>query len=104
LSPDSIIEAIQAATTNIANGISNTAANLYAVALPTADIVNALVTLLPAYDVNLFLSGIQQAIGGNVLGGLQYALVAPIAADTGLLTFAGGIELEVLLGALQLTL
>ncbi len=101
LSPDSIIEAIQGATTNIANGISSAAANLYAVALPTADIVNALVTLLPSYDVNLLLSGIQQAIGGNVLGGLQYALVAPIAADTGLLTFAGGLELEVLLGALQ---
>jgi hypothetical protein len=104
LSPGSIIEEIQAATTNIANGISNTAANAYAVLLPTADIVNALVTLLPAYDVNLFLSGIQQAIGGNVLGGLQYALVAPIAADTALLTMAGGFELEVLLGALGLSL
>ena len=98
--PDSIIETIQGAVTNIANEISSTAANLYAVALPTADIVNAAVTVLPAYDVNLFLSGIQQAIDGNLVGGLQYALVAPLAADTGLLILAGGFEYEVLTDAL----
>ena len=61
--------------------------------------MNALVTVLPAYDVNLFLSGIQQAIAGNVLGGLQYALLAPIAANTALLTLGGGFELEVLINA-----
>ncbi len=103
-SPDSIIETIQAANTNIANEISSTAARLYGAALPTADIVNAVVTVIPAYDVNLFLSGIQQALDGNVLGGLEYALVAPFAASTGLLTLAGGIELEVLLNALGLSL
>jgi|SRR5271166_846861 len=103
-SPDSIIETIQGAVTNAANRISGTAANLYAVALPTADILNTALTVIPAYDVNLFLSGIQQAIDGNLVGGLQYALIAPIAADTGLLTFAGGIELEVLLGALGVSL
>ncbi len=96
-SPNGIIETIQGAVTNVANGISSTAANLYAAALPTADIANFLVTVLPAYDVNLFLSGIQQVIDtGNVLGGLQYALVAPFAADAGLLTLAGGFELLVL--------
>jgi hypothetical protein len=99
-SPDSIIADIQGAVTNFANGISGTAAKLYAIALPTADIANALVTVLPGYDVNLFLSGIQQALDGNVLGGLQYALVAPLAASTGLLTMAGGFELLVILGAL----
>jgi hypothetical protein len=99
-SPNGIIETIQGAVTNAANEISGTAARLYAAALPTADIVNAVVTVFPAYDVNLFLSGIQQAINGNVLGGLEYALVAPIAADTGLLTLAGGFELLVLLQAL----
>jgi len=103
-SPDSIIETIQGAVTNAANRISGTAARLYAAALPTADILNTVVTVFPAYDVNLFLSGIQQAIDGNLVGGLQYALIAPIAADTGLLTFAGGIELEVLLGALGVSL
>ncbi|MGO9384561.1 MAG: PE family protein [Mycobacterium sp.] len=100
LSPDSIIGEIQGAVTNVANGISGTAANLYAIALPTADIANVVVTVLPAYDINLFLSGIQQAIDGNVLGGLQYALVAPLAADTALLTMAGGFELLVVASAL----
>jgi PE-PPE domain/PE family len=99
-SPGGIIEEIQGAVTNVANEISSTAANLYAAALPTADIVNAVVTVIPAYDVNLFLSGIQQALDGNIVSGLQYALVAPIAADAGLLTTAGGFELLVLLEAL----
>jgi hypothetical protein len=96
-SPDSIIQTIQGAVTDFANKISGSAANLYAIALPTADIANAIVTVLPAYDINLFLSGIQQALDGNVLGGLQYALVAPLAADAGLLTMAGGFELLVFL-------
>ena len=104
LSPDSIITDIQTAVTNFANGISTTAANLYGALLPTADIINALVTVLPAYDVNLFLSGIQQAIDGNVLGGLEYALVAPFAADAAFLTLAGGIELEVILNAFGVSL
>jgi hypothetical protein len=100
LSPDGIIETIQGTVTNVANGISSAAASLYAAALPTADIVNAVVTVIPAYDLNLFLSGIQQALDGNVLGGLQYAFVAPIAATTGLLTLAGGFELLVVVQAL----
>jgi PE-PPE domain len=99
-SPNGIIETIQAAVTNAANGISGTAANLDAAAFATADIVDAVVTVFPAYDVNLFLSGIQQAVNGNVLGGLQYAIVAPFAADAGLLTLAGGFELLVLVAAL----
>jgi hypothetical protein len=103
-SPDTIIESIQTAVTNAANGISNTAANLYGALLPTADIVNTLVTVLPAYDVNLFLSGIQQALDGNVLGGLQYALVAPIAASTGLVSLAAVIELQIILNAFGISL
>jgi hypothetical protein len=98
--PDSIIATIQGAVTNFANGISGNTANAYAFALRTADVANAVVTVIPAYDVNLFLSGIQQALDGNVMGGLQYALVAPLAASTGLLTLAGGFELLVLLQAL----
>ena len=99
-SPDSFIEALQAANTRFATAISGAASDAYATLLPTADIVNALLTSVPAYDVNLFLSGIQQALDGNVLGGLQYALIAPLAASTGLLTMAAGFELEVLLTAL----
>jgi hypothetical protein len=104
LSPDSIIPAIQTAVTNAANGISNTAANLYGALLPTADIINTLVTVMPAYDINLFLSGIQQALGGDVLGGLQYAFVAPFAADTALISLAALIELEVVLNAFGISL
>jgi hypothetical protein len=98
-SPDSFIQAIQTANTTITNDISSAAANAYAVLLPTADIANALVTSLPSYDVNLFLNGVQQAISGDPVGGLTYAFGAPIAADTGLTTFAAGIELAALLGA-----
>jgi hypothetical protein len=98
-SPDSFIQAIQTANTTITNDISSAAANAYAVLLPTADIANALVTSLPSYDVNLFLNGVQQAISGDPVGGLTYAFGAPIAADTGLGTFAAGIELAALLGA-----
>lgn len=104
LSPDSIINGIQTASTNIANTIASTASNAYSVLLPTADIANALITALPSYDLNLVLSGVQQALGGDVLGGLQYALVAPFAADTALLTMAGGFELLVLLDAAGLSL
>ncbi len=108
LSPSTIIPEIQGAVTSFANGISNTAANLYGALLPTADIINTLVTVLPAYDINLFLSGVQQALDATdtagVLAGLQYAFVAPFAADTGLLTLAAGIELEVILNAFGVSL
>jgi hypothetical protein len=98
-SPDNFIQAIQTANTTITNEISNAAANTYATLLPTADIANALVTSVPSYDANLFLSGVQQAIGGDPVGGLVYAFGAPVAADAGLGTFAAGVELAVLLGA-----
>jgi hypothetical protein len=98
-SPDSFIQAIQTANTTITNDISSAAANAYSVLLPTADIANALVTSVPSYDVNLFLNGVQQAISGDPVGGLTYAFGAPVAADTGLGTFAAGIELAALLGA-----
>ncbi|WP_156689103.1 PE family protein [Mycobacterium sp. Marseille-P9652] len=100
VSPDSLIGGIQGAITDVATGISGASANLYANALPTADILNDMVTVIPAYDADLFLSGIQQALDGNVVGGLQYALVAPLAADAGLLTLLGGFELMLVLAAL----
>jgi len=95
-SPDSFITALQAANTRIANAISASASDAYATLLPTADIVNALLTSVPAYDVDLFLSGIQQAINGDPVGGLVYAFGAPLAADTALFTLFGGFELRVL--------
>jgi hypothetical protein len=95
-SPDSFIEALQAANTRFATAISGAASDAYATLLPTADIVNALLTSVPAYDVNLFLSGIQQVINGDPVGGLVYAFGAPLAADAALLTLFGGFELRVL--------
>ena len=100
-SPDSFIEALMAANTRFATAISGAASDAYATLLPTADIVNALLTSVPAYDVDLFLSGVQQAINGDPIGGLVYAFGAPVAADTALLTLFGGFELRVLEHAAQ---
>lgn len=98
-SPTSFIEALQTANTTATDFVTNAVAQSYAVLLPTADIANALVTSMPSYDVNLFLSGIEQAIGGDPTGGLVYAIGAPIAADTALITLATGFEAEVVANA-----
>jgi hypothetical protein len=96
---DGFIQALQTANSTIVNGISGSAANAYAVLLPTADIANALAISLPSYDVNLFLNGVQQVLNGDPAGGLVYAFGAPVAADVGLGTLAAGFELDVLLDA-----
>lgn len=69
--------------------------------LPTVDIANAIVTMLPAYGINLFLGGIQQALSGDVITGLVNAIGLPIAATSGLVTTAALIEALVLLQAVQ---
>jgi hypothetical protein len=43
-------------------------------------------------DLNIFLDGIKQAVDGDPMG-LVNAIGYPIAADTALLTVAGGVEL-----------
>ncbi len=80
----------------IAYTISNAASAAYAALLPTADIINSLVTMLPAYNLTLFLSGVAQVLDGDIVGGLVNAIGLPIAADVGLITTAGLIELLVL--------
>ncbi|MGH3959004.1 PE-PPE domain-containing protein [Mycobacterium sp.] len=72
------------------NNISSAAAAAYGTLLPTADILNAVLTSIPAYDLSLFLDNISNPI--NAIG-------LPVAADTGLLTLAGGVEGLVLLDA-----
>jgi hypothetical protein len=94
-----ILTAIGNVTSAVAFAISNGAASLYAALLPTADVVNAIVTMLPAYDVTLFLDGIQQAIGGSPIAGLINSIGRPLAADVGLVTTAGLIEALVVLQA-----
>lgn len=83
-----------AAITDIANTISGDASTAYATLLPTADIANALLTSIPAYDVSLALDSLQA-------GDLVDAVGLPIAADTGLATLAGGFEFTVVSSAAQ---
>jgi hypothetical protein len=83
-----IIPAIQNAITAVADRISASAAGLYAALLPTADIVNAIAISLPAYSINLALTGLQQTFSGDPIGGLINAIGLPIAASAGLITTA----------------
>ncbi|KAA1249791.1 PE-PPE domain-containing protein [Mycobacterium simiae] len=93
------IDAVQAANTRIANTISNVAADAYAVALPTADVINTMVTTLPSYTVNLFLDGVKQVATGDPIG-LVNAIGYPIAANVALLTLIGGFEVLVVTNAI----
>ncbi|WP_231609065.1 hypothetical protein [Mycobacterium shottsii] len=95
-SANEVIRALQDANTAIANSIANASSNAYAVLLPTADIANMLVTSMPSYDISLFLDVIEQIVDGDPLGGLTYALVAPLAANTAIVTLASGFQLIVL--------
>jgi PE-PPE domain len=99
-SPTGLIQTFESGNTTVADFISNAAAQSYAVLLPTADIANALLISVPAYDVNLFIAGVQQAFSGDPVNGLIYAFGAPLAADTALATLAGGFEVEVIANAL----
>jgi hypothetical protein len=94
-SPDSVIAALQSANTRITNALTDAGATAYATLLPTADIATALAVSAPSYDLNLFLSGVEQIVNGDPTGGLIYAFGAPIAADVALATLAGGFEFRV---------
>jgi PE-PPE domain-containing protein len=71
--------------TGIVNAFSDAASNLYGTLLPTADIINALVTTLPAEDASIFAYELGQ---GNLLD----ALGLPLAADFGLGSMLGMFE------------
>ena len=71
---------------NAVNSLSGAGADAYATLLPTADVLNGLVTSLPAYDLTLFAAGLQS-------GDLVSAIVQPIATDTYLVPLAGAFEL-----------
>lgn len=99
--PTGIIQAIQSANTNVVGTFTADVSTAYATLLPTADIATAVAISLPSYDVNLFLDGINEAINGNVVGGLMDAFGRPIAANIGLVTLAGGFEVITLINAGQ---
>jgi hypothetical protein len=92
LTPASVITNLQTAITNAANTISSTASNLYGALQPTADVLSAALVSVPAYDVNLFLDGIQQALDGQPVMGLVNAVGRPIAATIVLDMWLGQIE------------
>jgi hypothetical protein len=86
------IATVQELVLAVGEQISGSIASLYEALLPTADIVNAVATVLPAYSVAVFLEGIQQIVGGEPIAGLVNALGRPIAANVGLIataTFVG---------------
>jgi hypothetical protein len=70
----------------IVNTLTTVVSDDYAVLLPTADTGLSFVTTLPLYDTELFLSQLGQ---GNLVNAIGY----PIAADVGLGTIAGMVEL-----------
>jgi hypothetical protein len=93
----SLVSTLESAASNPAsliNGLSSAASTLYGTLLPTADIVNALLTSAPAYLAGVSLSSLE---GGNYLD----AVGLPVAGETGLLTLAGGFEFEVLADAVS---
>ena len=78
------------ALTDLINALTSASSAAYSALLPTADIINALVTSMPAYDVSLFSEALTNG------GGLLDALGLPLAADTALVTLAAGFEVDVI--------
>jgi hypothetical protein len=76
---------------NAVNTLSLATSDAYATLLPTADVVNALLTSLPAYDLTLFAAGLQS---GNLLA----AIGQPIATDTYLIPLAFAFEAFAVIG------
>ena len=70
---------------NIANTFASVVSTGYSVLLPTADLLTAFATTMPAYDLTLFLSQLAQ-------GNLRAAIELPLAATAGLAALGGMIE------------
>lgn len=87
---------------NIANAFSGAASELYARLLPTADILNAALISIPAYDVKLFLDGILQAVNGQPVTGLANAIGMPLAANIALYLWLLNMESAVLTNPVQI--
>ena len=78
-----------ASFTDLVNAISSAASATYSTLLPLADIGNALLTSLPAYDLSLFTDNLSN-------GDLLDAIGLPIAADTGMGTLFAGFAVAVI--------
>ena len=73
---------------DVVNGLTSAFSQGYATLLPQADILTSLLVNMPAYDISLFTQ--------NLFSNPIDAIGLPLAADTGLLTLAAGIDLMVL--------
>jgi hypothetical protein len=80
--------------TDIVNMLSSVASTAYSTLLPTADIANALLTSIPAYDISLFTENLQA-------GDLLDALGLPLAANTALGTLTAGFEFSIISDAVS---
>lgn len=76
---------VPATPVNIANTVASVVSTGYSVLLPTADLLTAFATTMPAYDFTLFLSQLAQ---GNISDAIQL----PLAATAGLAALGGMIE------------
>jgi hypothetical protein len=90
LSPVNIADNIY----NVVNALSAAASDAYQILLPTADVANALLTSLPAYDLTLFAAGLQS-------GNLLEAIGQPIATDTYLIPLGFAFEAFAVIGQVQ---
>lgn len=79
---------------DIVNALSSIASTAYATLLPTADIINALLTSAPAYAASVFAQELAQ-------GDLVNAIGLPVAGLVGLGTLAAGFEFLALNGAVR---
>jgi hypothetical protein len=84
------------ALTDLANTLTTDLQTAYGTLLPTADILNDLLTSLPAYDATLFADN----IGSNAID----AIGLPIAADLGIGLFLANYEADVLATAAETVL
>jgi len=81
------------ALTDLANAISTDLQTAYSTLLPTADILNSLLTSLPAYDATLFVD--------NIASNPIDAIGLPIAADLGIGLYLANYEADVLATAAE---
>jgi PE-PPE domain len=80
--------------TEFVNALSSAASTLYSTLLPTADIINSLVTSLPAWETSIFTDNLST-------GDLLDAFGLPIAGTTAIGTLAAGFEFSIVSDALS---
>jgi hypothetical protein len=77
-----------ASFTELVNAISSAASTAYSLLLPTADIVNSLVTSLPSWETSIFTDTLST---GDVVD----ALGLPVAGTVAIGTLAAGFEISI---------